>query len=190
MASVIKQAVLGLVVREATHGYALTRHLRRWAAPDSDVSQSSVYAAVGRLEAEELIEQVPPVPGVRAERPARIAYRATAAGVSEFDAWMASEPASYDELRLRLALGRPADLDALLGHVVAAQEATLRALQEIPEPSFERILSGDGAWTDFESAILGTFEASEFAARAQALHRTRTMLARLQAEQPDRWRSP
>src|SRR5690554_6101731 len=80
-----KYAVLGLIARQPTYGYALMQQLRGWAVDPSTVRTSSVYTALTRLERERLIEQRGSAPATASERQPRITYGATPAGQDRLD---------------------------------------------------------------------------------------------------------
>lgn len=170
-----KYAVLGLVARRPTYGYALMQQLRRWSIDPTTVRTSSVYTALSRLEAEQLIESRGPAPANGSERQPRTIYGATATGQELLDEWMGSRPVSYDELRLRIALARPHDLTTLIGFVLIAERECLERLQEIEAPPIEA-LTRQAPWEALCGAILGTLDSGELAGRAKWLQDARVAL--------------
>ncbi len=127
MSASTRYAVLGLVARRPTYGYALLQQLRRWSVEPSAVRSSSVYTALTRLEQDALIEPLGPSNAAGTDRQPRLTYGATPAGEERFAQWLATPPSSYDDLRLRIALARPQDLPTVIGFVIAAEEAACNA---------------------------------------------------------------
>ena len=77
--AMIQEAVLGLLAREPSHGYALWQTLQSWSA-DETIQTSSVYMAIKRLADAEAIEVVALGPAPRhGERP-RHTFAITEAG--------------------------------------------------------------------------------------------------------------
>jgi DNA-binding PadR family transcriptional regulator len=168
--------VLGLVARRPTYGYALMQQLRRWSIDPTAVRSSSVYSALSRLEQEELIAPRGSAPSAGTDRQPRLTYGATPAGEARVEAWLASPPASYDELRVRIALARPRDLDALVGFVVRAEHECLQRLQELDVPPLSELCARQAPWEALCGAILGTLDAGELTARARWLQDARLAL--------------
>jgi DNA-binding PadR family transcriptional regulator len=171
-----KYAVLGLVARRPTYGYALMQQLRRWSIDPTSVRSSSVYTALSRLEDEQLIEVRGPSASTGTDRQPRLTYGATDAGQQRLDEWLSTAPASYDELRLRIALARPSDLPALIGFVVAAEEECLQRLQAIEAPAIAELTSRLAPWEALCGAILGTLDTGELAGRVKWLQDARVAL--------------
>ncbi len=85
-----KYAVLGLLSRRPTYGYALMQQLRRWAIDPTAVRTSSVYTALSRLEDDLLIEPRGPAAASGTDRQPRITYGTTAAGEARLEKWLAT----------------------------------------------------------------------------------------------------
>jgi DNA-binding PadR family transcriptional regulator len=186
MSASTRYAVLGLVVRRSTYGYALLQQLRRWSVDPDLVRSSSVYTALTRLEQDALIEPLGPAAARGTERQPRLTYGATAAGEERFAEWLSTTPASYEDLRLRIALARPRDLPVLIGFIVAAEEACLARLCQLDVPPIESLTARLAPWEAVAGAILGTLDAAELAGRAKWLQEVRTALESLREypEQP------
>lgn len=174
-----RYAVLGLVARRPTYGYALLQQLRRWSIDPSQVRSSSVYTALTRLEQDALIEPLGPAAASGTERQPRLTYGATPAGQERFAQWLVTTPASYEDLRLRIALARPRDLPVLLGFVVAAEETCLQRLQQLDVPPIESLTTRHAPWEAVAGAIIGTLDAAELTGRAKWLQDVRVALASL-----------
>lgn len=180
MSSSTKYAVLGLVARRPTYGYALMQQLRRWALDPSTVRSSSVYTALSRLEDEQLIEVRGPAAAKGTDRQPRMTYGATAAGEERLDRWLTTAPADYDELRLRIALARPADLDHLIAYALAAEREYLDRLQRFDAPKLDpQSPSEVTAWEARCEAILVSLDTVELASRARWLQDARVALESL-----------
>lgn len=184
MSSSTKYAVLGLVARRPTYGYALMQQLRRWSLDPTTVRSSSVYTALSRLEDERLIEVRGPAAAKGTDRQPRMTYGATAEGQTRLDQWLTTKPADYDELRLRIALARPSDLDHLIGYALSAEREHLDRLQRLGAPTTD----AQGERTPWEScceSILTALDSVELAARARWLQDARVALESLR-ERVDR----
>ncbi|HET6509553.1 MAG TPA: PadR family transcriptional regulator [Baekduia sp.] len=184
MSASTRYAVLGLVARRPTYGYALLQQLRRWSVDPDSVRSSSVYTALTRLEQDALIEPLGPATASGTDRQPRLTYGATPAGEQRFAEWLATAPTSYDDLRLRIALARPRDLPLLVEFVVAAEEACLQRLQQLDVPSLESLTTRLAPWEAVSGAILGTLDTAELAGRAKWLQEVRVALDSLR-EYPD-----
>lgn len=159
------------------------QQLRRWAVDPSTVRTSSVYTALTRLERERLIEQLGSAPATSSERQPRITYGATAAGEARLDRWYASKPASYEELRIRIALARPQDIDTLIGFVTVAEQECLQLMQDLDVPAIDATSVQRQPWEALCGAILGSLDTTELAARSRWLQDARGALEAIRDEQ-------
>lgn len=184
MSASTRYAVLGLVARRPTYGYALLQQLRRWSVEPSAVRSSSVYTALTRLEQDALIEPLERAATNGTDRQPRVTYGATPAGEQRFAEWLTTPPSSYDDLRLRIALARPQDLPVLIGFVVAAEETCLQRLQELEPPPIASLTSRQAPWEAVTGAILGTLDTAELVGRAKWLQEIRMTLESLR-DYPD-----
>lgn len=102
--SLTEWAVLALLVERPTHGFAIAKEL----APDGDLGQiwtvrrPIVYRALARLEECKLTETVRAEPGDSG--PTRMRLRATRAGKTAVERWLATPAPHVRELRTRLLL--------------------------------------------------------------------------------------
>lgn len=179
MSASTRYAVLGLVARRPSYGYALLQQLRRWSIEPEGVRSSSVYTALTRLEQDSLIEPLGPAAAAGTDRQPRLTYGATAAGQERFAQWLATAPASYDDLRLRIALARPEDLPMVINYVIAAEEAALQRLQQLDVSPFDALTSRPASWEAVSGAILGTLDSAELAGRVKWLQDVRVALESL-----------
>jgi DNA-binding PadR family transcriptional regulator len=144
-----KHAILGLVI--AQPGYA-----RRIAAEArsrlrfADLADSYPYWALERLEAEGLVRQVyengAPVGNRGAGRQA--IYEASVKGVRAFEDWLRSTPGDpplRDDVQLRLAVARPADVPRLV-ELIRDRELVCAAHEQALEDVRSADLKGRSAW--------------------------------------------
>ncbi|MBF6620103.1 MAG: PadR family transcriptional regulator [Patulibacter sp.] len=165
------------MARRPTYGYALMQQLRRWSIDPATVRSSSVYTALSRLEDEELIEVRGPAAAKGTDRQPRMTYGATPAGEERLDAWLATTPGSYDELRLRIALARPADVDHLIAYALSAERECLERLQRYDAPALDP--GAPRSWEALCGSILVQLDTIELASRARWLQDARVELEAL-----------
>ncbi|HVW39883.1 MAG TPA: PadR family transcriptional regulator [Amycolatopsis sp.] len=96
--SATRLLVLGVVrMYGKAHGYQVRRELLTWSADKwANVQPGSIYHALKKMSAEDLLEQVEVEPGESG--PDRIAYRLTADGETEFQMLLAQALADPDPL--------------------------------------------------------------------------------------------
>lgn len=131
--ALIQDGVLALLARGPSHGYAVWQELRRCAAEPETISSGSVYAALRRLEAAGVLQEVPADAASQSARNRpTVNYALTASGRAMHERWCEERPTSAEDLRLRLALITPADdLDPLIRWVVEKLTAAQRHLSEL-----------------------------------------------------------
>lgn len=179
----IRHTALGLIARRPIHGYALVQQLQRWSLGPGAVRPSTVYTALSRLERDGLIE--PSRSGDAPHGQPRIVYRATPDGEELLDEWLAKPPTSFEELRARVAVGRPQDLERLIEYVIAEEQACLERLRELETPPVAVLASRNAPWDALCGAILGTLDTGELAGRVKWLQDARDTL-RAFRDHPDR----
>jgi DNA-binding PadR family transcriptional regulator len=170
----IRYTALGLIARRPIHGYALVQQLQRWSLGPGGVRPSTVYTALSRLERDGLIEPSPS--GDAPHGQPRIVYRATPDGEDLLDEWLAKPPTSFDELRARVAVGRPQDLERLIAYVTAEEQSCLERLHELETPPIAALASRNAPWDALCGAILGTLDTGELAGRVKWLQDARDAL--------------
>lgn len=138
--SATRLLVLGVVrMYGKAHGYQVRRELLTWSADKwANVQPGSIYHALKKMTAEQLLEQVEIEPGESG--PDRTAYRLTEAGQTEFDLLLAkalSEPDPLGDYRsagitLMTTLPRKRVVSLLRHQLVKAEseEQGLRLLSE------------------------------------------------------------
>jgi DNA-binding PadR family transcriptional regulator len=125
----IQDAVLGLLAKDRSHGYALWQTLRGWSADPDAIQGSSVYMALKRLAEAGAIEAVGPAPAHGSGERPRLTFGLTRDGRDRYERWLAEPPSSADDVRLRIALAQPADdLGALIDWVVGSLAETQKRL--------------------------------------------------------------
>lgn len=175
----IQEAVLGLLAREPSHGYGLWQTLQGWSAEPESIQTSSVYMALRRLAEAEAIEVIASAPAPQpGERP-RHTYAITAAGRARLDGWLAQQPATVEDLRLRIALAQPADdLAVLVEWVVNELAETQQRLGTAPVGPRHREAA---TWDSACALALSRLTFYELSARAQWLAEAHAQLQRLRA---------
>jgi DNA-binding PadR family transcriptional regulator len=167
-----QNAVLGLLARRPTHGYALFEQLRHLPLDGSLVpSQRTVYRAIEALRAKQLIEPLSP----EADPEGRLSrrYQATAEGERRLESWMGRQPETFGDLCLRICAARPEDLESLLAIVIAAEHECLARLQDLQAPEIESLVARKASWDSILVAMLKTIGVEEFGARLRVLRKLR-----------------
>lgn len=178
-----RNVALGLIARRSSYGYAVLQQLRRWAIRPAAVRTSSVYTALSRLTADGLVEARPSAASTTSGRPSRIFFRITPRGQEHLESWLRTPPLSHEELRLRVALARPQDIDHLLGFLAAAERSCLARLREHDvAPTLHELLDRDPPWEHLCSTLLGTLDVCALNGRAQWLRDARVALDRAARE--------
>jgi DNA-binding PadR family transcriptional regulator len=132
-----RYAILGLLLREPSHGYELAIRFGELFGPGWEINKGQVYGMIQTLEQKGLVERIP---GARkARNPQR--YRATAQGQTEFEQWIRTSSRrvrpTRDTLYLKLALSGPQHAQHLLESIATQEQACvdrLRAYAESPRP--------------------------------------------------------
>jgi DNA-binding PadR family transcriptional regulator len=177
--AMIQEAVLALIAREPSHGYALWQTLRSVSADPDSVQTSSVYTALKRLDEAGAIEVVGDAPTRGSGERPRFTYGTTDIGHERARKWMVQRPSSSEELRLRIALAQPVDdLSDLIEWVAADLGETQRRLGAAPGAQRSSL----GCATSWETACaiaLSALEFRELSARAQWLAECHAQLQKL-----------
>jgi DNA-binding PadR family transcriptional regulator len=181
-----RYAVLGLVARQPTHGYALVEQIRRWPLDPALVpTGSSIYKALRRLSYEQLIQPLDADRDAAPERSGRTTYGATAEGQQRFEAWLRRPPTTYEDLCMRLGAARRQDLPLLIEFVADAERACVDRLQGAHMPAAESLAARGAQWSVISAVLLGKVEVAEAAGRAKILRELRQTLESLQQYEPD-----
>jgi DNA-binding PadR family transcriptional regulator len=151
------QIVLGLLVERPGYGYDLQKRLDARLGFLA-LSESVVYRALDRLEAEGWIEEVGDRGRKRTRRgAARLKYRATPDGVQRFRNWIASpsdRAVLRDELQAKLVLVEPRYVPDLLRVAERQQRECLAELSELRRPSLAQAASPEVAWRDAAAMMI------------------------------------
>lgn len=176
--AMIQDAVLGLLAREPSHGYALWQTLQSWSAEPESIQSSSVYMALSRLSDAGAIEVVGETHVHGSGNRPRFTFGLTDTGYERLSKWLAQPPSSPEELRLRIALAQPVDdLAVLIEWVVDALAETQRRLGAAPG---DRRHAGHPApWDTACAMALSALEFRELSARAQWLAEAHAQLQKL-----------
>ncbi len=143
-----KHVVLGLLIERPGYGYDLTQRLRARMG-FLGLAETGVYKTLERLEREGWIEEVGEQShGTRRGAP-RIVYGPTLEGRARFREWLAT-PSEHtvlrDELQVKLTLGDPADLPALLAVIEAQTADCLAELADLRRPVLAQAAEPDVTW--------------------------------------------
>lgn len=176
MSTSTKFVVLGLVARRPSYGYALIQQLEQWAVDPESVQGSSVYQALKELKRMQFIAPHQPMAVDEERGNQRTMYVTTEAGEQRLTEWLAEPPGSYDELRMRIGLARPDNLDALIDYVTAAEVACLERIGELEIPSVRRLLDELDSWEAVSATVLGRLSGAELQGRMTWLRDTRMQL--------------
>lgn len=148
----VPHSLLALLAERPAHGYGLKAGFERRTAGAWPLNVGQVYATLGRLERDGLVE--------RADdgEEARQVWRVTAAGRAAVDAWyeapVVADPPARDELAIKLLLALAAEgVDAR--EVLQRQRtATLERLQELTREKLRADPEGDLAWVLLVDALV------------------------------------
>lgn len=185
MSESTRYAVLGLVARRPTHGYALVEQIRRWPLDPALVpTGSSIYKALRRLSAEQLIVPLDSVADREPDRLGRMTYGATVEGEQRFQAWLRRPPATYEDLCMRVGTARREDVPVLIELVSTAERACITRLQGLRMPEVESLIARGAPWEVVSSVLLGRTEAAEVAGRSKVLRDLRRTLEALEGYAP------
>ena len=175
-----RYAVLGLVARRPTYGYALVEQLGHGPLEESLVpTHRSVYKMLRALKEEQLIELLDSDRDREPDGPSRRRYGVTPEGERRLEAWLSSPPHTLTDLRLRVAVARRSDVPALIQVVRAAEHACLTRLQELQAPSVASLSTRGGSWEAVSAALLSSIEIGEVAGRSKLLRDLRRELEAL-----------
>jgi DNA-binding PadR family transcriptional regulator len=182
-----RYAVLGLVARRPTYGYALVEELGHGPLEESLVpTHRSIYKMLRALKDEGLIELLDSERDREPDGPSRRRYGVTPVGERRLVVGLRSPPATFTGLRLRLAAARRQDLPALIEVVRNAEFDCLARLQELRAPDVASLSSQGGSWERVASALLSSVEVGEVAGRSKVLRDLRRELEALHAAEAAR----
>lgn len=191
----VKYAVLGLLVQRRGYGYDLVQRFEEQVGPAWRLNAGAVYVALDKLQQEGLVRPIPAPDGTvprrrRSTRGApRVVYEATERGVARFDEWMAATSSMAplrQELHLKLALSRPANLPRLIELAYEQERNCLRRLeQHARQRAADDLIAADEPWQAIASAMLREAEVAHLQATVEWLRRIRAAMTWVQ-QQPER----
>lgn len=177
MSESTRYAVLGLVARRPTYGYALVEQLRHWPLSEGLVPPArSIYKALRSLSDEQLIVPQDAEIDREPDGPSRRRFGVTPEGERRYEEWLRTPPATFGELCLRIGTARRKDLPALLDVIVAAEHRCLASYRELRSPEVETLVSSGASWEAVLAGLLATVEYRELAARSMVLRDLRRVL--------------
>lgn len=176
-----RHAVLGLVAREPTHGYALYAEIERWPLPgELRPGRSTVYRHLERLSEGRLIAPQRPAAEAASRHPDRTVYAVTPIGIDELDRYARTRPRSFDDLCVRVSIARPEDVPLLIDFAADLERTSLRRFQEwstSPEPL--ALAERDAPWRSVLRALVAKSQAADVAGMATVLGDLRSDLEAL-----------
>lgn len=148
----VKYGLLGLLAREAQHGYELKRSFERFTGGFWDLNHGQIYQSLERLAADDLVRFTVES---AANAPERKVYEVTEKGRRALDRWLQRSNARVrplrDELFVRLAVmaGRPPqELQALIAEYRHSYSEHMRELTVAKRRSVERPETAPGRPAD------------------------------------------
>ncbi|HEY8581652.1 MAG TPA: helix-turn-helix transcriptional regulator [Capillimicrobium sp.] len=179
-----KHVVLGLVIERAGYGYDLQQRIGQRLG-FLGLSDNVIYGVLDRLEREGLIEERGAKETGRTRRGSpRVTYVATAAGVAEFERWMASpsRPALLrEELHAKLAVSAPEHLGFLVELTEGLELEYLRELQALAGARRGDVDDPDLDWASLVEVLVEEAQATRIEGTIAWLQRTRAILERRMA---------
>ncbi len=174
-----KYAILGLVIERPGYGYQLAQRLEERFC-SSAFAPSGVYSALDQLSRDEFVRAAGEFgPGPARRAAPRMIYEATAEGVDHFESWLlGSSPAPplRDELHMKIALCRPANLPRLIDLVYGQELACTGRLHDLKHSS-ECEAAGDfQEWPRILRILARDAEIALWKARIEWLRNARELL--------------
>jgi DNA-binding PadR family transcriptional regulator len=126
----MKYPVLGFLVDQPMHGYALKRALSPALPPEQRVNDGILYPLLRRLEAEGLVhKRLEPGRGSRD----RQVFHPTAKGRRVFEQWLAGSEDEHDEVAYDFLLGHPFLTKCLFFERLAPAEVQAKFEEQLAE---------------------------------------------------------
>jgi DNA-binding PadR family transcriptional regulator len=139
-----RYAVLGLLIEQPDYGYRLTRRMRERLG-SMQIGRTYVYDLLKGLEEDELVYRSAEERGANGST--RVFFAATERGAEHFAEWMRASAAMvplYEELHLKVAFSREADLPGLIELLRWRERQCLALLEELERSA--RRPSTDHGW--------------------------------------------
>jgi DNA-binding PadR family transcriptional regulator len=138
-------AVLGLVIEKPSHGYEIGQRFENRFGAFLSAGRSSIYAALGSLMEQGLIEKMAgrSTTGVRRGAKAGAPYRATARGARAYRGWLAervrNDPQRVEMLG-RMTLAGVHSVEAAVDFIASYERECVREAQELARPGRSLVL--------------------------------------------------
>lgn len=189
----VKYAVLGLLVQRRGYGYDLVQRFEEQVGPAWQLNAGAIYVALDKLEQEGLVRPVPgddeavaPTRRRTVRGAPRVVYEPTERGLGRFDEWMAATSSLAplrEELHLKLALSRPADLPRLIELTHEQERSCVERLEEHEgERDVDALVAEAPSWPAVAAAMVRDAEVEHLHATIRWLRRVREAM-RLTQEQ-------
>jgi DNA-binding PadR family transcriptional regulator len=177
-----KYAILGLVIERPGYGYQLAQRLdERFGS--SAFAPSGVYSALDQLSRDAFVRAAGELgPGPARRAAPRMIYEATDEGIDHFESWLlGSSPAPplRDELHMKIALCRPANLPRLIDLIYGQELACIGRLRDIKRTSDSEAPGAVQEWSRLMRLLARDAEIALWKARIEWLRSARGLLESL-----------
>jgi len=177
-----KYAILGLVIERPGYGYQLAQRLdERFGS--SGFAPSGVYSALDQLSRNAFVRAAGELgPGPARRAAPRMIYEATEQGIDHFESWLlGSSPAPplRDEVHMKIALCRPANLPRLIDLIYGQELACIGRLRDIKRTSEGEAPGAVQEWSRLMRLLARDAEIALWKARIEWLRSARDLLERL-----------
>lgn len=192
--SPVSWLVLALLIEQPSHGYEVSQRYDDRFGSFAALSVPRVYAALDRLRDSGMIE--PAVLDTTKPTPKqhlmRRSYRATAAGVKAYRAWVAErlrDDPQRPQLLARIASSGALGLRGVLDVIDRYERACVEELQSLPTDSAE-LEGGECSLEDLTRSLVTDQQRRELSARREwAIHARRVVQAQIGRHEANRDRS-
>jgi DNA-binding PadR family transcriptional regulator len=172
-----RYAILGLLIEEPDYGYRLTERVQTRSG--ITIGRTYTYDLLKGLEKAKLIRRY------REERAAngsvRVYFAATELGVAEFDKWMGASAKirpMYEELQIKVAFSREADLPGLIPLLQWRERECLTALRLHRSESAKRGLAELDGWARSAAVCVRNADIEYLEVMVSWLQATRAVMER------------
>jgi DNA-binding PadR family transcriptional regulator len=173
-----RYAILGLLLRQPSHGYELAVRFGELFGPGWEINRGQVYDMVHTLEDNGLVERLP---GAETRRRSQ-RYRATQKGARMFAKWLGAPSAHprphRDTLYLKLALAGPEDASHLLESIAVQEQACLDRLRTYAQAP-RAAARGTGEWQTLARDLIDEATTSQLHGELEWLAKMRNRIERL-----------
>jgi DNA-binding PadR family transcriptional regulator len=174
-----KYAILGLVIERPGYGYQLAQRLdERFGS--SAFAPSGVYSALDQLSRDAFVRAAGELgPGPARRAAPRMIYEATDRGIEHFESWLLGSsptPPLRDELHMKIALCRPANLPRLIDLIYGQELACIGRLRDIKRSSDGEPPGAVQEWSRLMRLLARDAEIALWKARIEWLRNARGLL--------------